>query len=399
MTTDTSTDAATDRAAADVVARATALAPILRERAAEAEKLRRLPDETVRDLKETGVTRLLQPKRYGGYEAHPRHFYEAVLALAGACGSTGWVAGVVGVHPWQVAQWDDRVQAEVYGDDPDTWISSSYMPTGRLTRVDGGYRLTGKWNFSSGSDHCSWVILGTMIDNGEGNPPTPTNTLLPRSDYVINDVWHTVGLRGTGSNDIVADDVFVPDYRVLDLGRMFTFRAPGLEANKGHLYRMPFASLFSYAITTPIIGMAEAMLAEDVELTKKRVSKSWGKAVDDPYTVAAIGDAASEIDACRLQLFRMLEDMYDTVASGGKISMDQRVRARRDQVMGTRRAIAALDDLYDRAGAAAISTANPMQRIWRDAHAARHHTVNTMEKALFSYAHVAMGLDPTEPMV
>ncbi|MBI2710112.1 MAG: flavin-dependent monooxygenase [Actinobacteria bacterium] len=386
-------------AADEVVERVRLLLPELRERSPEGEVLRRLPDQTVADLKATGIGRMLQPKRYGGLEAHPRQFFEAVLAIAGTCGSAGWVSSVVGVHPWQAAHWPDQVQEEIWADDPDTWISSSYMPGGTLVPCDGGYRLSGRWSFSSGSDHCQWVILGTSVDRGDGAPPEPRNTLLRRGEYVIEDVWDTVGLRGTGSNDIVVDDVFVPEYRTLDLIQMFLWRSPGLATNTAPLYRMPFATLFSYAITGPIIGMAEGMLAEDIELTKKRVSKQWGKAVEDPYTVAAIGTAACEIDACRLQLFRNLDEMMATVEGGGRITMDQRARARRDQVLGTQRAVAALDDLFDRAGAAAISARNPMQRIWRDAHAAKHHTINTLEKSLFSYAKVAMGLDPSDLMV
>ncbi|HZT65121.1 MAG TPA: flavin-dependent monooxygenase [Acidimicrobiales bacterium] len=374
------------------------LLPGLRERSPEGERLRRLPDDTVKELRETGLTRLLQPKRYGGDEAHPAEFFEAILEIAGACGSTGWVASVVGVHPWQIAHWDDKAQAEVWGEDPDTWVSSSYMPGGKLVPCEGGYRLSGRWSFSSGSDHCRWVILGTMVDRGEGNPPEPRNSLIPRSDYVIEDVWNTVGLRGTGSNDIVIEDLFVPEYRTLNLIEMFGWKSPGLAVNTSPLYRMPFATLFSYAITGPIIGMAEGMVTEAMEHTRKRVSNVWGKALEDPYTVAALGEASREVDACRLQLFRNLNDMYATVEGGGKLTMEQRARARRDQVLATQRCVAAIDDLFDRAGAQAILLAKPMQRIWRDAHAAKHHTINTLERALFSYAYVALGQNPTETM-
>ena len=383
----------------EVVEKVRGLLPMLRERSPEGEELRRLPDDLVKELKDTGLVRLLQPARYGGMEAHPRTFWEAALAIAGACGSAGWVSSVVGVHPWQVAQWPDQAQAEVWGEDQDTWVSSSYMPGGTLTPCEGGYRLTGRWGFSSGSDHCQWVILGSPVDHGEGKPGEYRNTLLRRGEYVIEDVWDTVGLRGTGSNDIVVDDVFVPEHRTLDLIAMFGNQAPGLEVNTAPLYKMPFATLFSYAITGPIIGMAEGMLAEGIELTRKRVSKNWGKAADDPFTVSALGESACEIDACRLQLFRNLDDMMATVERGERISVEDRSRARRDQVMATQRAIAALDDVFDRSGAPVIMKANPMQRIWRDAHAARHHTINTYEKSLLSWGHVTLGGNPTDMMV
>ena len=376
-----------------------ALAPLLRERSVEGESLRRLPEATVKDMKATGMTKLLQPRRYGGFEADPRIFYECVLTVAAACGSAGWVSGVVGVHPWQIAHWDDAVQQEIWGEDDETWISSSYMPGGKLHPVEGGYRLSGRWSFSSGSDHCQWVILGTPVVNDEDKVVGQRNTLLRRGEYVVEDVWDTVGLRGTGSNDIVVQDMFVPEYRTLDLARMFTWTSPGLDVNSSPLYRLPFATLFSYAITGPIIGMAEGMLAEAVEYTRQRVSKVWGKALDDPYTVAAIGEAAREIAACRALLFQTLTTMYDGVRAGQEPSLEERAAARRDQVLGTNRAVGAIDSIFDRSGAGAILSSNPMQRIWRDAHAARHHTINSGERALFSYANVILGLHPTDPMV
>ena len=154
-----------------VLERVRELTPLLRERAVDAEAARRLPDESIKELKETGLVRLLQPKRYGGFEADPRLFFESIMAIGAACGSTGWVSGVVGVHPWQIALFDDRVQAEVWGEDPDTWASSSYMPGGRMTPADGGFQLNGRWSFSSGCDHCQWVILGVMLDRGDGGTP------------------------------------------------------------------------------------------------------------------------------------------------------------------------------------------------------------------------------------
>ncbi len=375
------------------------LAPVLRERAAAAEEARRLPDESVKELKDTGIVRLLQPKRFGGYEADPRLFYESLFAVAAACGSTGWVSGVVGVHPWQIALFPDQVQHEVWDDDPDTWVSSSYMPGGRMTPAEGGYVLNGRWSFSSGCDHCQWAILGVMLDRGEGSAPEMWNVLIPRTDYRIEDVWNVMGLCGTGSNDIIVEDLFVPAYRTINLVKMFGWESPGLEVNKSPLYRMPFGTMFANAITGAIIGMAEGILAENLAYTKARVSKSWGKATDDPYTVAALGRAASEVDACRTQLLRNIGDMYDTVLKAEPITLESRSRARRDQVQGTARAITAIDEIFDRSGAGTISLSNPIQRLWRDAHAGRHHTVNSVDRSLHSYGMTVMEFPPTDVML
>ena len=383
----------------EVLERIRELTPLLRERAAATEDARRLPDESVKELKATGIVRLLQPKRFGGYEADPRLFYESLLAVAGACGSTGWVCGVVGVHPWQIALFPDKVQHEVWDDDADTWVSSSYMPGGRMTPTEGGYVLNGRWSFSSGCDHCQWVILGVMLDRGEGATPEMWNVLIPRSDYRIEDVWHTMGLCGTGSNDIIVEDLFVPAHRTIDLVKMFSWESPGLEVNTSPLYRLPFGTMFANAITGAIIGMAEGVLAENLEYTKARVSKSWGKASDDPYTVSALGRAASEVAACRQQLLRNIGDMYETALRGEPITMESRSTARRDQVQGTARAIAAIDDIFDRSGAGTISLANPIQRLWRDAHAGRHHTVNSVDRSLHSYGMTMMGFPPSDVMI
>ncbi len=385
--------------ALDVLGNVRDLTPQIRERAGEAEQARRLPDQSVKDLKAAGVMRLLQPKRYGGYEADPRLFFEALLTIAAACGSTGWVTGVVGVHPWQIALFPDRVQAEVWGDDADTWTSSSYMPGGRMTPAPGGFTLDGRWSFSSGSDHCQWAILGVILDRGDGSAPQMWNVLIPRSDYRIEDVWHTVGLCGTGSNDIIVENLFVPEHRAIDLMKMFAWESPGLELNTSPLYRLPFGTMFSNAITGAIIGMAEGILAENIEYTKARVSKNWGKASDDPYTVAAIGRAASEIDACRTHLLRNIGEMYDTASRGEPITVEMRSRARRDQVQGSQRAITALDEIFDRSGAGTIMLSNPIQRLWRDAHAGRHHTVNSIDRSLHSYGMTALGFNPTDVMI
>lgn len=385
--------------AEQVVERVQKLLPALRERSAAAETARRLPEETVKELKGSGLVRLLQPERYGGFEAEPTLLFQCVMAVASACGSTGWVTGVAGVHPWQIALFDDKVQGEVWGEDPDTWVSSSYMPGGRMTPVDGGFTLNGRWSFSSGCDHCDWAILGVMVDRGEGANPEMWNVLIPRSEYRIEDTWYTMGLRGTGSNDIIVEDLFVPQYRAIDLIKMFSWKSPGLATNTGPLYRLSFGTMFANAITASIIGMAQGVLDEGFEVTRARVSKNWGKASEDPHTLSAFGRAASEIDACRAQLLGNIGAMYAKAMRGEEITMDDRSRARRDQVQGSARAIAAADDLFDRCGAGVISDSHPMQRLWRDAHAGRHHTANSVDRSLQSYALTALGRSPIDVLL
>jgi len=252
-----------------VIAGITELLPAFRQRAQETEDARCVPAESVKALEETGFFKLLQPKSAGGYEADPVTFFTAVRLIASACGSTGWVASVVGVHPWQLALFPPQAQDDVWAADPATRMSSSYAPTGKARKTDTGYQLNGRWSFSSGCDHARWVLLGGIVLDDEGKPADFCTFLLPASDYTIDDVWDTVGLRGTGSNDIVVDDAFVPEHRALSFTGVTKIACPGHERNTGALYRIPFGSIFSYAITTPIIGMATGAYAAHVDYQRQ----------------------------------------------------------------------------------------------------------------------------------
>ena len=214
-----------------VIAAVGELLPAFAERAQETEDARVLPAESVKALEEAGFFRLLQPARYGGLEADPMTFYTAVRMIASACGSTGWVASVVGVHPWQLALFPLAGQEEVWGSDQNTRMSSSYAPTGKARLAAGGHTLTGKWSFSSGCNHATWVLLGGIVTDADGNPVDFRTFLLPASDYEIDDMWDTVGLRGTGSNDIIVKDVFVPEHRSLSFADVSKCVCPGQEAN------------------------------------------------------------------------------------------------------------------------------------------------------------------------
>lgn len=383
-----------------VLAAVRQLAPALRERAAETEALRRVPEASVKELAQAGFFRLLQPRAYGGLAADPAVFYAAVKEIAKACGSTGWVASVVGVHPWHLALFDQRAQEEVWGQDPKTLIASSYAPTGKATPVDGGFRLSGRWHFSSGCDHAQWALLGCLVPDGEGRPVDMRTFLIPRSVYRIDEVWDTVGLRGTGSNDIVVEDVFVPDHRALSFGPVTALKVPGHALNPEPLYRLPYAGVFTTSISTPIVGIAEGAYESYVEATQQRFRVSYGqKVAEDPFAQVRIARAASDIDAAWLQLTRNMGELYALARRGAELPMELRVRTRRDQVRATERAVAAIDLLMENAGGSAMRTGpHPVQRAWRDAHTGRGHAANDPERALVMYGQCALGIDLHDTM-
>lgn len=378
-----------------------ALLPAIGERAAAADENRRIPEATIGELAGAGVFRMLQPARYGGLEAHPADFYRVVREISAVCCSTGWVASVLGVHPWQLGLFPRRAQDDVWGEDPDTRISSSYAPVGRLTPVDGGYELTGRWSFSSGCEHAGWALLGALVVGAEGRPVDFLTVLVPRRDYRVEDVWDVVGLRGTASNDILVDAAFVPAHRVLRNYEQAQLRGPGQRVNQGPLYRLPFGTVFTSAITAPVIGAVSGGYASYVSLMKERVrlSLGGGRFAEDPFAQVAIARAASDIDATVLQMDRNLRELYELAEAGKDIPVELRLRARRDQVRGTERAVAAIDLLFKTAGGSSLRRGNPVERAWRDAHAGSVHVANDVERALAMYGRGAFGLTVEDNLV
>ena len=393
----------TEQAGQAVIAGLRDLVPGLRERAQETEDRRAVAADTVKAIAETGFFRLLQPAPFGGLEADPMDFFGAVRLLAAACGSTGWVASVLGAHPWQIGLFPVRAQEEVWGAgaDPGTLVSSSYAPTGKVTAVEGGHRLSGRWSFSSGCDHATWVLLGGIVADETGKPIDFRTFLVPLGDYVIEDVWDTVGLRGTGSNDIVIADAFVPEHRSLSFSDTSRCACPGHEGNSGPLYRVPFGSLYSYVITAPIVGMATGAYDAHVAYLRERVRVAYAgvKAAEDPFSQVRVAEASAELDGAWLALERNMTELMQLARAGEPIPLPLRMRVRRDQVRGTGQAIRAVDLLFENSGGRALAAGTPIQRFWRDAHAGRVHAINDPERALAMFGRGAFGLPVTDAML
>ena len=364
---------------------------------AEAEALGQLPDETTKRMKATGVIRLLQPPEHGGYAADPTDFMEAVMALGNADSAVGWVAGVIGVHPWEMAFNDQRVLQEVWGQDADTWVASPYAPNGIARQVDGGFVFNGKWEFSSGTDSCDWIVLGGLVEGEElvDGIPQMYHFLLPRSDYeIVEDSWNVMGLRGTGSKDIIVNDALVPEYRVLNATKVFDGTAATEAGRDEALYRMPWSAIFPVALSAAVVGICEGALACHYSYQASRTSM-LGPMAKNPYLSSRVGEAASEIHASRSQLLYNVSNMYALAQSGVEIPLEMRIAGRRDQVRAARRAVEALDDIYIRSGGGATRDENPLAKWFRDAHTAINHTIFAAEDMYHAHAAMMMGQAPT----
>ncbi|QCB50228.1 flavin-dependent monooxygenase [Rhodococcus sp. PAMC28707] len=385
----------------DVLGAVRDLLPTIAEAAVKVDETGRVSDQMIHELGKTGVFRLLQPKRYGGTESDPATFFEAVRMISGACGSTGWLTSVLGVHPWHLALFDDRAQSDVWEPDNGTLVSSAYAPVGRLHPVEGGYRLSGEWLFSSGCDHASWALLGAIVIGEGGRPLDFLTVLVPRSDYRIRDVWDVMGMRGTASNEIGIVDCFVPEYRTKSNYETAQLRGPGQKVNRGPLYRLPFATIFTTAVASPGVGIVAGCYERYLANMRERVrlSLGGGQFVHDQFAQVAIARASSEIDAAILQLERNVRELWELALEGEELPMSMRLRARRDQVRATERAVEAMDLLFKSAGGHSLYRGNVIERAWRDVHAGSVHVANEAERALALFGQGAFGLPVEDNLV
>lgn len=374
----------------------------MREQAEEAEKIGKLTDDTVKTMKQLGNIRLLQPKKHGGMEVHPREFAETVMATAALDPSAGWINGVVGVHPYQLAYADPRVGAEIWADDVDTWVASPYAPQGVAKPVDGGYIFNGRWQFSSGTDHCDWIFLGAMIGDDEGKPLMPPQMLhmiLPRKDYeIVEDSWDVVGLRGTGSKDVIVKDAFVPSYRTMDAMKVMDGTAQREAGMTETLYLMPWSTMFPLGISSATIGIAEGALAAALDYQRSRVNSSGVAIKDDPYVMYAIGEAAADINAARQELLANADRIYDMVDAGKDVSFEDRAAGRRTQVRAVWRAVSAVDEIFARCGGNGTRMDKPLQRYWRDVHVGQAHAIHVPGTVYHASALSSLGVDPQGPL-
>jgi alkylation response protein AidB-like acyl-CoA dehydrogenase len=365
----------------DVRARIEEAMPVLAAEAVACDALGKLTPKVHEILVESGIIRTFQPYEYGGIEGDPVEFSRLVMDLCAESPSAGWCAGVVGVHSFEFAQADPRLQQEVWGENVDTWTASPYAMLGRARRVEGGWQFTGRWPFSSGTDWCEWIVVGGFAEAADGSKPgeftEPHHFILPRSDYVIHhDSWDTMGLRGTGSKDVEAVDVFVPEYRVINVKRLNAREYHRANRPASRLYEMPFDFIFPAVICAATIGIAEGVVRRFKEYSASRVLRGGLKSVDNPYQMAALGAAAADIAASRLHLLDDLRRAYALALSGGTVTPAMQHEARRNQVRAVRRAANAAHEVFANVGGNVARNSNPIQRFYRDMSVAMCHACN-----------------------
>ena len=367
----------------------------LRETEAESEATRRLSDRAVELLHQSGVTRIVSPAAYGGYELPVRALVEAERIVAQGSTAASWVLMVCAAHTFIAGRMPRRGQDEYFGGDAGMLIPGVPSLRGTCRRTAGGYILKGRWPYASGADHGDWVLVGCRgIPNDAGETCPPLIVVMPKKDAVIDDTWFTLGMRGTGSKDIVVEDAFIPSYRALE----YTKVAEGDAAKEAGLtetgYHVPFSCVFPLGITSAVIGICEGALAHHAAWQASRTTVSGAASKDDPYALYALSEAAADIAASRAALVDNVTRMHDAVSRGHVPTFAERAAGRRTQVQAAWRAVRALDEVVARSGGNAMRMDNPIQRFWRDAHTGLAHAIHVPGPTFHAAGLGDLGLEP-----
>ena len=371
----------------ELLRRASELVPVLRGRAGQTEELRRIPDESVRDLLASELHLIGVPRRFGGLDVDYGLMLEVAALLGSGCASTSWCYSLWAAHSWLVGYWPLEAQQDVFGASPDVLLSSSLNP-GRSTleKTDGGFRLSGQWEFSSGSNAASWVMVGANLPEGL------VWLLLPRSDYKVVDTWFVSGLRGTGSNDIVIKDAFVPHHRSLNRDRAGGEDQNGWVVHQQGRYRLPALVLLGWDLVAPMIGIAQGMIDE---YTSQLTGTSGpGRTADLDGVQLRLSQSSAELDAARALMRSDVSETLEMAQTGEAFRTLVRARLRRDKAFIAQLCLSSVNRLFEFSGGHAIFNSGAAQRFHRDIQAAVRRDGFIMEIGGLQYGRVALGLDP-----
>ncbi len=375
------------------------VAPMLKARAEQTDRDRRVSPESMEALRAAGMFRTLQPPQFGGLEFGIADMIRINLIVGAACPSTAWCAGQALIHNWIVALFPLETQQEVWAD-PGAVIAGSYLPSGKCQRVAGGFHLSGAWAWASNCDNASWYIVGAMVPPEDGaGAPMPCWFVIPSSDATIQDTWFSAGLAGTGSKTVVVDSpVFVPQHRVLPLPVINSTNAPGSKVNSNPIYRLTFAGSAPFSLSSIVVGMALGGVQDFTEIARARAGTQIGGpplALSGlPHIQLALSESAAAVDAATTLLLRDAAELEAGLARGELPSVDQRIRNRRDHAYATKLAAQAVTGVFEALGANAAMLSNPVQRAWRDVNVASRHITFSWPVVGGLYGQHQLGLEP-----
>lgn len=389
----------------ELIGRARAMVPEIRALAEQTERNRNLFPHIVARIREAELLRTCRPAMFGGFEYDGEVALKIALTISAACASTGWTVNGAVSNGMSLAHWSIAAQREVWGSgDTDPFTFACFAPTGSAVPVEGGYRLSGRWSFASGCDISAWGKLGAIIKPPDAEPRPGTASegaffLLPVEDLEIVDNWFVCGLAGTGSKDIVVEDLFVPAHRVLLFSETRAGTSPGARHHDNPIYRIPLLMLGASMLASTAIGAAKGALDAYLEMTTGRTTRGalagGGLRMKEFATVQLrLADAAASVEAAELILLTDMRNAMQKLLQGEEITVADRIRARRNQAYATRLAVQAVEALNASTGGYGLHLDNPVQRAWRDANAVARHVSLNWDAVGTMYGQHAFGLEP-----
>jgi alkylation response protein AidB-like acyl-CoA dehydrogenase len=380
---------------AELVARARALCPLLAANAAQGEADRRVTDESIKAMVGAGLFKIAVPKRYGGYETSVRTMLEVSAAVSEADGGTAWVLTLINVCHWLTGLFPRQAQDDVFGADPDALVSGVLAPTATAVKVAGGWRVTGKWYYNSGSWHATWAGLGFPVTDAGGQVLSQGLALIPRGDLTLEDTWFVAGMKSTGSNALIAEDTFVPEHRVMLVPPAIAGQYPTEHLASEPFYRSAFVPVLALVLVGPQLGMGQAALDYVIsKAAKKPVSYTFFTTqAESAGFQLQVAEAARLIDTAKLHAFRAADDIDRAAASGEYPDIVARARVRSDTGYAAECITRAIDILLYAHGAASFAEVSPLQRIWRDSATAARHAVVSPQVSYEAYGKALLGVE------
>ena len=380
---------------ASLMAKAAAIRPILERNAETTDSLRRLADENVQSLLDSGLCRLMVPARFGGHQTSIRTYLDVMAEVGRGCGSTAWVASLINVCAWLAALFPEQAQADVWGSNRDAWIAGSLAPNGAAVPMDGGWRVTGRWPWASGSLHAQWAACGIHMKDESGEMANFGLSLMPMQELTIEDTWFMAGMKGTGSNTIVATDVFVPAHRFLPYPDAFAGKYRTEHTDEA-VYRVAFVPVTVLILAPSQLGVARAALEHAIGRSKTRgiTHTTIGKQADSAGFQMLIADAAMKIDTAALHVGRAADDLDRAAAESRLMDLTGRARVRIDTALAAKYCRDAVELLVQAHGTSSLADSNRMQRLWRDVHTASHHAITEWQVNLEVYGKALIGIEP-----
>ena len=389
----------TEISAAQLIQRAKDLKPLLLEQARHADQIRQLPEQTLAALVEAQLFSIAAPQRYHGLEMDLDVLLAVAKEIGRGCASTAWVMSLLGTHNWMAGLFGERAQEEIFADRGYVLAPAVFAPSGSAVAVDGGYRINGRWRFASGSMHSNWFMVSAMVEDKQDKLVGMRVIALPLEDVTIEDTWHTSGMRGTGSHDIVIEDAFVPEHRTFPFKELLEGRAPGTQLSDNPMYRVPLVPYLSYTAAAPALGLGLGALDAYRDYLQERVSMVGEKQLDKPAAQIRLARADMELKAAEALLDSGVKRLLDCARRGDTFTVAQRAGFRAEACYIATMVKGVVDSLCEASGARSQFEDHPLQRFQRDINTLRGHIVFDLDNTMEMYGRVLLGFEPNQPLV